>query len=180
MAVELNEDYYFTGPKLVASAINETNEMSSGKSLNLDITLNSTADNLSPVVDTSRLSTHLIRNHLYNPVSGTTPDFVADTAKSGGSSSAKYVTKPVKLTNDITAADDARNIKELVWTPFNDDGSPDTSVTPSDDNVTFKEHKYSVSGLPTFTSFQLKVVLKGTVSSYPPRVKDLRGIALAV
>ena len=203
VAVELNEDYYFTGPKLVASAINETNEMSSGKSLNLDITLNSTADNLSPVVDTSRLSTHLIRNHLYNPVSGTTPDFVADTAKSGGSSSAKYVTKPVKLTNDstaldirlsayvpstsevemyfrITAADDARNIKELVWTPFNDDGSPDTSVTPSDDNVTFKEHKYSVSGLPTFTSFQLKVVLKGTVSSYPPRVKDLRGIALAV
>jgi len=203
VAVELNEDYYFTGPKLVASAINETNEMSSGKSLNLDITLNSTADNLSPVVDTSRLSAHLIRNHLYNPVSGTTPDFVADTAKSGGSSSAKYVTKPVKLTNDstaldvrlsayvpstsevemyfrTTAADDARNIKELVWTPFNDDGSPDTAVTPSDDNITFKEHKYSVSDLPTFTSFQLKIVLKGTVSSYPPRVKDLRGIALAV
>ena len=25
-----------------------------------------------------------------------------------------------------------------------------------------------------------KVVMKGTVSSYPPRVKDLRGIALAV
>jgi hypothetical protein len=203
VAVELNEDYYFTGPKLVASAINETNEMSGNKSLNLDIKLESTAGNLSPVVDTSRLSTHLIRNHLYNPVSGTTPDFVADTAKSGGSSSAKYVTRPVKLINDstaldirisacvpstsevemyfrTTAADDARNIKELVWTPFNDDGSPDTGVTPSDDNITFKEHKYSVSDLPTFTSFQLKVVLKGTVSSYPPRVKDLRGIALAV
>ncbi len=203
VAVELNEDYYFTGPRLVASAINETNEMSGGKSLNLDITLNSTSGNLSPVVDTSRLSTHLIRNHLYNPVSGTTPDFVADTAKSGGSSSAKYVTRPVKLINDSTAldirisayvpstsevemyfrtsaADDARNIKELVWTPFNDDGSPDTAVTPTDDNSTFKEHQYSVSDLPTFTSFQLKIVLKGTVSSYPPRVKDLRGIALAV
>ena len=203
VAVELNQDYYMTGPKIVASSINETNEMSSGKSLNLNITLNSTSENLSPVVDTSRLSTHLIRNHLYNPVSGTTPDFVADTAKSGGSSSAKYVTKPINLTNDstaldirlsayvpstsevemyfrTTAADDARNIKELVWTPFNDDGSPDTAVTPSDDNKTFKEHKYSVSGLPSFTSFQLKIVLKGSVSSYPPRVKDLRGIALAV
>ena len=203
VAVELNEDYYFTGPKLVASAINETNEMSGGKSLNLDITIDSTAENLSPVVDTTRLSTHLIRNHLYNPVEGTTPDFVADTAKSGGSSSAKYVTRPVKLINDSTAldirlsayvpstsevemyfrtsaADDARNIKELVWTPFNDDGSPDTAVTPTDDNSTFKEHQYSVSDLPTFTSFQLKIVLKGTVSSYPPRVKDLRGIALAV
>jgi len=203
VAVELNEDYYFTGPKLVASAINETNEMSGGKSLNLDITLNSTADNLSPVVDTSRLSTHLIRNNIYSPVSGTTPDFVADTAKSGGSSAAKYVTKPVLLTNNSTAldirlsayvpstsaiemyfrtiaADDARSVKELVWTPFNSDGSPDTAVTPTDDDVTFKEHKFSVSDLPSFTSFQLKIVLKGTVSSYPPRVKDLRGIALAV
>ena len=203
VAVELNEDYYMTSPKIVASAINETNEMSSSKSLNLNISLNTTADNLSPVVDTTRLSAHLIRNHLYNPVSGTTPDFVADTAKSGGSSSAKYVTKPINLTNDstaldirlsayvpstseiemyfrTTAADDARSIKELVWTPFNDDGSPDTAVTPTDDNRTFKEHKFSVSDLPSFTSFQLKIVLKGSVSSYPPRVKDLRGIALAV
>ena len=79
--------------------------MSSSKSLNLDITINSTAENLSPVIDTTRLSTHLIRNHLYNPVSGTTPDFVADTAKSGGSSTAKYVTKPIVLTNNSTALD---------------------------------------------------------------------------
>ena len=78
-----------------------------------------------------------------------------------------------------TAADDARSIKELVWTPFNDDGSADVAVTPTDDE-TFKEHKFSVSDLPSFTSFQLKIVLKGTISSYPPRVKDLRGIALAV
>ena len=75
--------------------------------------------------------------------------------------------------------DDARSIKELVWTPFNDDGSPDTAITPTDDG-TFREHQFSVSDLPSFTSFQLKIVLKGTVSSYPPRVKDLRGIALAV
>ena len=203
VAVELNDDYYMTSPKIVASAINETNEMSSSKSLNLNIVLNSTVEHLSPVIDTSRLSAHLIRNHLYNPVSGTTPDFTADTAKRGGSSSAKYVTKPINLTNDstaldirlsayvptsseiemyfrTTAADDARSVKDLVWTPFNDDGSPDTAVTPSDDNFTFKEHKFSVSDLPSFTSFQLKIVLKGTNSAYPPRVKDLRGIALAV
>jgi hypothetical protein len=203
VAVELNEDYYMTGPKLVASAINETNEMSSSKSLNLNITINSESENLSPVVDTSRLSAHLIRNHLYNPVSGTTPDFVEDTAKTGGSSAAKYVTKPVVLANtstalDIrisahvpstseiemyfrtTAADDARNMQELVWTPFNTDGSPDTAVPPNDDDVTFREHQFSVSSLPGFTAFQLKIVMKGTVSSYPPRIKDLRGIALAL
>ena len=36
------------------------------------------------------------------------------------------------------------------------------------------------SNLTTFTAFQLKVVMTGTSSCYPPRVKDLRGIALAV
>ena len=69
---------------------------------------------------------------------------------------------------------------DLAWVGFNSDGSPDSSVEPSNDDVTFKEHQYSASGLTTFTAFQLKVVLAGTNSSYPPRVKDLRGIALAV
>ena len=42
-------------------------------------------------------------------------------------------------------------------------------VTPSKDDNDFREHKFSVSGLPSFTSFQLKIVLTGTISSYPPR-----------
>ncbi len=204
-AVELNEDYYMTAPQIVASAINETNEMSGSKSLALAITLKTQTgdDNLSPVIDMSRLSCHLIRNHLFNPASGTTVDFVADTAKSGGSSAGKYITKPIILANESAAldvrlsayipgtseveayfrlsnADDARNMHELIWTPFNTDGSPDTAIAPTDDNVTFREYKYSANDLNKFTAFQLKLVMKGTVSSYLPRVKDLRGIALAV
>ena len=204
-AVELNEDYYMTAPQIVASAINETNEMSGSKSLALAITMKTQTgdDNISPVIDMSRLSCHLIRNHLFNPASGTTVDFVADTAKQGGSGPSKYVTRPVLLANESTAldvrlsayipgtsevevfyrisnADDSRNMHELVWTPFNTDGSPDTAIAPLDDNVSFREYQYSDSGLNKFTAFQLKLVFKGTVSSYPPRVKDLRGIALAV
>ena len=79
----------------------------------------------------------------------------------------------------VSNADDARDLKGLIWTPFNTDGSPDKAVTPTDDGQ-FKEHQYSVSGLQAFSSFQIKLVLKGTVSSYPPRIKDLRGIAFAV
>ena len=80
IAVELNEDYYMTAPQLVASAINETEEMSGSKSLALAITIKSETgnDNLSPVIDTTRLSAHVIRNHLFNPTSGTTIDFVAE------------------------------------------------------------------------------------------------------
>jgi len=204
-AVELNEDFYLTAPALVASAINETNEMSGGKSLAQKITIKTQAgdDNISPVIDTSRLSCHLIRNNLFNPISGTTVGFVADTAKSGGSSAAKYITRPIQLAQDSTAldirisayipgtsevemyfrlsnADDARNLGDSIWTPFNTDGSPDKAIAPSDDNETFREYQYSASDLSTFTAFQLKLVMKGTVSSYPPRVKDLRGIALAI
>ena len=205
LAVELNEDYYMTAPQLVASAINETEEMSGSKSLALAISINSNTgnDNLSPCIDTTRLSAHVIRNHLFNPTSGTTVDFVADTAKRGGSSPAKYVTKPVILENASTAIDvrisayihstaevemyfrlsdaaDARNMQEIVWTPFNSDGSPDKAIKPEDDDKTFKEYQYSASDLTPFTAFQLKLVMKGTNSAYPPRVKDLRGIALAI
>ena len=204
-AIELNEDFYLTAPAIVASAINETNEMSGSKSLAQAITIKTPtgSDNISPVIDTSRLSCHLIRNHLFNPVSGTTAGFIADTAKSGGSSPAKYITRPIQLANESTSldvrisayipgtsevemyfrlsnADDSRSLKDTIWTAFNDDGSPDKEIAPSDDNVTFREYQYSASDLTKFTSFQIKLVMKGTVSSYPPRVKDLRGIALAV
>ena len=205
IAVELNEDYYMTAPQIVASSINETNEMSGSKSLAMAIKIKSETgnDNLSPVIDTTRLSAHVIRNHLFNPTSGTTVDFVADTAKRGGSSPAKYITKPILLANAATALDvritayihstaevemfyrlsdatDARNMQEIVWTPFNSDGSPDTAVKPTDDDQTFNEYQYSDSDLTPFTAFQIKLVMKGTNSAYPPRVKDLRGIALAV
>ena len=50
----------------------------------------------------------------------------------------------------------------------------------AEDDTTLREQQYSASSLAGFTAFQLKVVLTGTNSSYPPVIKDLRGIALAV
>jgi hypothetical protein len=203
-SIDLNTDYYLTAPQIVASAINETNELGGSKSLSVSISmLSPTDDNISPVIDTARLSAFLIRNRIFSPVSGTTPDFVADTANTGGSGPAQYITKPVLLENEGTSldvrlsahvpstsevemyfrlsnADDARNMNNLVWTPFNSDGSPDKAVPPSDDDITFREHQYSAEGLTVFTAFSLKIILKGTSSSYAPRVKDMRGIALAV
>ena len=63
---------------------------------------------------------------------------------------------------------------------FNGDGSEDTTVTPAEDAGTFKEYKYSATGIHDFTAFQIKIAMKGTNSAYPPVIKDLRGIALAV
>ena len=119
--------------------------MSGSKSLVQTITIKTPTgdDNISPVIDTTRLSCSLNKKSFINPVSGTTPGFVADTAKSGGSSPAKYITRPILLANESTAldvrisayipgtsevemyfrlsnADDSRNMRDTIWTPFND------------------------------------------------------------
>ena len=44
----------------------------------------------------------------------------------------------------------------------------------------FSEYKYTASGLTGFDAFQIKIVMKGSNQAYPPRVKDMRGIALAL
>ena len=270
--IVLNDNIYFDNPRLVASSINETNEMSGSKSLFVDLTLSSTNANLSPVVDLKRINAFAISNRLNNPtvsstdtftgdgsttlftlsgtpssvhilsvkkdgkklqpvddftVSGTgltmttapasgskvvakitnTVDFEEDTATEGGSSAGSYITKPINLANPSTALDvrlaasvrstseiecyfrlsggeETRRIEDITYTPFNTDGSSDTTVDPSigdtvlDDD--FKDYKFSASALPEFTSFQIKIVFKGTNSALPARLKDLRAIALAV
>ena len=66
------------------------------------------------------------------------------------------------------------------WIAFNGDGSEDSTVTPAEDNMTYKEYKYSASDLNEFSAFQLKIVMKGENSAYVPKIRDMRGIALAV
>ena len=203
VSVVNNDNIYFTAPNAVMSEINETNEMSGSKSFWTILEFSSTNTKLSPVLDTQRMSAFVISNRLNNPTSSNTPDYVADTANVGTSSSAVYLTKSITLENASTSldvrlsqnvrsssnvkvyfrvsgSDEVRNIEDLNWTPFNSDGSEDTTVTPAEDDTTFKEYKYSASDIHDFTSFQIKIVLTGSVSSYPPIVKDMRAIALAV
>ena len=196
------DNIFFTSPKMVASSINETNEMSGGKSLFVNLSLTTSNTKVSPVLDVKRISMVAVQNRLNNPTSGNTPNFVADTSPTGTSSAAVYITRSIVLENEstaldvrltqnvrsssdvlvfyrVTGAEEVRNINDLSWIPFNIDGSEDISVTPSENENVFKEYKYSASGINTFTAFQIKIVMKGSISSYPPIIRDLRGIALA-
>ena len=197
------DNIWFNAPNMVASDINQTNEMSGNKSLFVNLTFTTSNTKLSPVLDMARVSAYTIQNRLNSATSFNTPNYVADTEASGTSSAGVYVTKPIVLENLSTALDirmtsnvratssvlvyyrlssseEARKIDDIGWTAFNNTGLEDTTVTPAEDDDTFREYKYSASGLNEFTTFQLKVVMKGTNSSYPPVMKDLRGIALAV
>ena len=200
--VVANDNIYFTAPHMVASAINETNEMTGNKSLFVTLSLTTTNTKVSPVIDLQRVSAFTIQNRLNDPQVSDV-NYVADTTNVGTSSAAVYLTRPVVLENTSTALDirltqnvratsnvevyyrttsseEVRNIDDLSWIPFNTDGSEDTTVTPAEDNNTYKEYKYSATGINDFTAFQIKIVMKGTNSAYPPIIRDMRGIALAV
>ena len=202
-SVVANDNIYFTAPQMVASDINQTNEMSGNKSLFVQVDLASTNTRLSPVIDLQRMSAFTIQNRLNQPTNSNTPNFVDDDQPSGSSTAAIYCTRPISLENPTTAldvrltqnvrssssvrvfyratsAEEVRNIDDLGWIAFNGDGSEDVTVTPAEDAGTFKEYKYSASSIGEFSAFQIKIVMKGTNSAYPPVIKDLRGIALAV
>ena len=204
VAVGNNDNIAFTTPQMVASEINETNEgITGGKSFYTQLEMTTTNTKLSPVLDTQRMSAFTISNRINNPSSSNTPDFVDDVASTGSSSASIYCTKTVSLENKSKALDirltanvrttseiemyyrtsgpdEERKIGDISWTPFNTDGSPDSAITPAEDDYTFREYQYSASDINDFTSFQLKIVMKGTNSAYPPIVRDMRGIALAV
>ena len=210
LAVVHNDNLFFTSPQMVASEINESGDTvlgvaakGVGKSFYTILEMTTTNTKLSPVLDTQRMSAFTISNRLNSPTSSNTPDYLADTNNLGTSSAAVYCTKPVILENNskaldirltaniratsevemyfrVSGPDEERQLDDISWTPFNTDGSPDVSITPAEDDSTFREYKYSVTDIHDFTSFQLKIVMKGTNSSYPPVLRDMRGIALAI
>jgi hypothetical protein len=202
-SVTLADDIYFTQPQAVMSTPNETTRMAGAKSFYVIMEMSTTNPKISPIIDLARRSVFCITNRLNNPTSGNTPSFQSETAANGSSSASKYITKPVVLTNNSTAldirltqvvrtsakvevyyrttsADEVRNINEINWTPFNTAGEADKTVTASEADDDFREYQYSASNVNTFTAFQTKIVLKGNNSSYPPIVRDMRGIALAI
>ncbi len=198
-----NDNIYFEAAQMVASDINQTNEMSGSKSLFVTCSLTTANTKLSPVIDTQRISMITVQNRLNSPTSINHPNFKDDEQSSGSSTAAIYCTRPVVLDNPSTAveirltsnvrsdaevevyyratsSEEVRDVKDLNWVPFNGDGSEDTTVAPAESDGDFKEYKYSASGISEFTAFQIKIAMKGTNSAHAPRIKDLRGIALAV
>ena len=56
-------------------------------------------------------------------------------------------------------------------------GRPDTFVSSSLDNE-FKEYEFTADNLGLFNGYTIKIVMSGTSQAYPPRIKELRTIAV--
>ncbi len=212
--IVLNENVDLDRSNIVASNINETNEMASNKSFGIKMKIATTNSGISPVIDLDRASAIVVANRINNIDSSSdvfpTADFNASTEPDGDQNAAIYITKKVALENPATSirvkfaankvasadikvlfkilrSDESNDFDELGYEFFNTDGSPDSTVNASLKRSDFQEYTYSAGikddgvgeALPEFAQFAIKIVMQGTNAAQPPRIKDLRIIALA-
>ena len=114
-----------------------------------------------------------------------------------------YLSAYLNVYNDVRAfyAIAKDSSEELIYYPFpgysnllqsgqvidisNSDGSSDKFVPKSDtlalisDQAQFTDIEFTIDNLPTFRYFSVKIVGTSTNQAYPPRLRDLRTIALA-
>ena len=149
-SVPFNDNYYWNETHIVASAINETNEMAGAKSLSVPITLSTDLEQLSPVIDTQRLSMVAVANKVDKIDSSSdvypTSIYREMTEPEGDNHAAIYMTKKVNLETPATSlrvlldisrdsnadvkvlfktlrVDDAFSFDEIDYRFFNDDGT---------------------------------------------------------
>ena len=192
--VTIGEENYFPATKIVANQLNEINRMNSVKSLTLELNLDSEVSHLSPVVDLTRCDMITTANIINN---------IEPTSGIGGECAGNYITKVARLEKSATglkvmlAANtwtDSKivvmfklipvgyvdSLDELPFQMFNTTGRPDNGeLVPQNDLVTFTDYEYTVEDVDEFDGFQIKISLLNHNQPYIPRVKDLRGIALA-
>jgi hypothetical protein len=169
-SIPLNENFDMITTAMVASSINETNEISGSKSLEMPIVFTSQNSNISPVIDLDRRSFIAIGNRMNNVDSDAdvfpTTDYVAPTEPEGDQNSAIYLTKAVTLEQSATAirlvfsahkqntseiqvmfktlrTSGSEDFDELGYQYFNDDGSPDSTVPNSLVKTDFQEYVYT-------------------------------------
>jgi hypothetical protein len=145
--IPLNENVYYEKPFIAASAINETNEMAGEKSMEINLELKTDFENVSPVIDTERMTVYAIANRVNKIDSSSdvfpSSEYIPSTEPDGDNNEAIYCTKKatlaqaatslkvffaanrdndaeIKVLYKILRSDDASDFDELGWRFFND------------------------------------------------------------
>ena len=125
--------------------------------------------------------------------------YAPSTYAEGDNNVAVYVTRKVSLANASTSlkvmfdaivfssaaievyykalsSDDTTPFGDITWKTM----TIDKIISESKSYTDFRERTYEVAGLDGFIAFAIKIVMKGSKSTEPPFIKDLRAIALAL
>ena len=193
--VVLNDYNEFLTPQLVCSQVNESAELSGSKSFRLDLSLGSEKSNVSPVIDTDRLSVILTSNRINSP-----SNINSALLPVGDEHEAAYITRVATLTNPsgaiklmfsghrppdthikplyrVLPAGSTDNIEALGWEFFPTGG--DSVIPPTTEEEVYRDYAYEISGLD-FTQYQVKILFVSQNQATIPKIMDLRAIALAV
>lgn len=202
--ITMNDNNFMPAPSVVASRLNENNEMASQRSFEVRIQMISYSPNVSPFVDIDAVGCVLNMNRI-NKIdtssdvpTGTT--YVPSTETEGDNNGFVYITRKVNLENPATSLkvladnfrpegteldfmykivrnDEETPIDDIGFEFFNTNGDPDVSIPADARN--FKEYEYTAEELPEFSSFIIKIVGKSENTSIVPLVSSLRVMALA-
>ena len=193
--VVLNDYNEFLSPQLICSQINESTELNGSKSFRLDLTLKSLKSNVSPVIDTDRMSIITTSNRINSP-----SNINSALLPVGDEHEAAYITKIATLTNPsgaiklmfagsrppdthikplyrVLPAGSTDNIETLGWEFFPTGG--DSVIPATTEEEVYRDYAYEVSGLD-FTQYQIKILFVSPNQASIPKIMDLRAIALAV
>jgi hypothetical protein len=175
----------------------------------MSISLESSDSRLSPIIDAQRVSAILVSNRVDAPISNYTEDNRVNSIEDdpnafqyiSGENTLETSATSIKilLTAHINQFNDIRAFyaigEDQGFTPIfeafpgyssNNDGTSDRVVPPANasegflsEDLTFKEHEFTVDNLPAFKSYRIKLIATSTNQAYAPRIKELRTITLA-
>jgi hypothetical protein len=170
VGIVANEDNFLLSPKMVASEVNENNEIGSDKSLTIGVTMSTTSDRVSPIIDTHRTSVVAISNKINNPtetetnvdgldenviVSGSSAISVSGNTIVTSDSATKLLLKAITVGKFVTVAGASSGESTRLVTAVASDGS----------SVTFSEAPAAVSGNVTVTQRELFVAENASQNS---------------
>jgi hypothetical protein len=78
------------------------------------------------------------------------------------------------------------NFDDIDWEYFNGNGQPDVAEIATPENTissavekqsSYQDLKYSVSNLPEFSTFAIKIVMKSVDPAFVPKIQDIRAVA---
>jgi len=194
--LEVNE---LDASSVILSPENQTQYFGSTDSFKFYADMKSTVDNLSPMFNLSGSSvvTAMNRINRVNKTDGTI-DISSELNSEGSLHDSVYITKKVTLDNSSTSIkvffDAIRrqgvDIKVFAKVKRDDESDdfnlldyieiPSTNYPSSPDKETYRAFEYEITSLPDFKEYSIKVVMIGNDQSNAPKVRNFRGVALAV
>ena len=189
--IVLNDNNFLFNSGIVASEVNETDNMSGVKSFKLELDMTSTSDFVSPVVDVGSIGANTIMNRIDAGTTATNTGTVASTEPEGDNNAAIYCTRLVQLENPasqlkvvfdgfrpagiadgqirtyfkLLKSDSTLPFEELGWTEFA------TTNVPDADSSKFRSYEYDALDLEEFVGFAIKVVMQSKRTVEPCAIR---------